>query len=247
MAKTQYCVSNCTIMERYNKLCFTNYEGNRSSEVQDMVLNDFKDDIVDTFDYTFIINESLIHEEINNIYEITSTNITYQDRRTTFLNLSECEPALKSYYGIDINKTLYIFKVDAYVEGKTGPKVEYEVYYHFDTKKLNQLDLSKCEGVQIFIGYPVNITENEFDLFNSDSDFYNDICYTYTNSKGTDVTLNDRKNEYINNNKSYCEENCKLNGYDKENKRLICSCEIKFSISMISQLEVNKNNLYKFK
>ena len=51
---------------------------------------------------------------------------------------------------------------------------------------MNLLDLSKCEGEEIFIG-----------------DFYNDICYTYTNSKGTDVTLNDRKNEYINNNKSY--------------------------------------------
>ena len=130
MTKTQYCVSNCTIMERYNKLCFTNYEGNRNREVQDMVLNDFKDDIVDTFDYTFIINESLIHEEKNNIYEITSTNITYQDRRTTFLDLRGCKDTLKTYYEIDINKTLYIFKVDAYVEGKTGPKVEYEVYIH---------------------------------------------------------------------------------------------------------------------
>ena len=111
---------------------------------------------------------------------------------------------------------------------------------------MNLLDLSKCEGEEIFICYPLDISEDEFDLLNSDSDFYNDICYTYTNSKGNDVTLNDRKNEYINNNKSYCEENCKLNGYDKENKMLICSCEIKFSISMISQIEVNKNKLYKF-
>ena len=168
-----------------------------------MVLNDFKEDIVDTFDYTFIINESLIHEEINNIYEITSTNITYQDRRTTFLNLSECEPALKSYYGIDINKTLYIFKVDSYIEGKTGPNVEYEIYYNFGTKKLNQLDLSICEGKEILIGYPVDISENELDLYNSSSDYYSDICYTYTNSKGTDVTLNDRQMEYIYNNKRF--------------------------------------------
>ena len=128
-------------MERYNKLCFTNYEGNRSREVQDMVLSDFKDDIVDTFDYTFIINESLIHKEKNNIYEITSTNITYHDRRenVTFINISECEPVLKSYYGINISETLYIFKVDAYVEGKTGPNVEYEIYYNFGTKKIEPI------------------------------------------------------------------------------------------------------------
>ena len=248
MTETQYCVSNCTIMERYNKLCFTNYEGNRSREVQDMVLSDFKDDIVDTFDYTFIIsqNHSLIHEEIDNTYEITSTNFTYQDPRTTFVNISNCIPTLKKYYGIYNNDPFYIFKVDSYVEGKAGPKVEYEVYYHFDSKKLNQLDLSKCEGEEIYIGYYIDINVDELDIYNISSSYYNDICYTYTNSKGTDVTLNDRQIEYINNNNSYCEENCKLSRYDKENKRLICSCEIKFSISMISDIKVNKNELYKY-
>ena len=235
-------------MERYNKLCFTNYEGNRSREVQDMVLSDFKDDIVDTFDYTFIIsqNHSLIHEEIDNTYEITSTNFTYQDPRTTFVNISNCIPTLKKYYGIYNNDPFYIFKVDSYVEGKAGPKVEYEVYYHFDSKKLNQLDLSKCEGEEIYIGYYIDINVDELDIYNISSSYYNDICYTYTNSKGTDVTLNDRQIEYINNNNSYCEENCKLSRYDKENKRLICSCEIKFSISMISDIKVNKNELYKY-
>ena len=235
-------------MERYNKLCFTNYEGNRSREVQDMVLSDFKDDIVDTFDYTFIIsqNHSLIHEEIDNTYEITSTNFNYQDPRTTFVNISNCIPTLKKYYGIYNNDPFYIFKVDSYVEGKAGPKVEYEVYYHFDSKKLNQLDLSKCEGEEIYIGYYIDINVDELDIYNISSSYYNDICYTYTNSKGTDVTLNDRQIEYINNNNSYCEENCKLSRYDKENKRLICSCEIKFSISMISDIKVNKNELYKY-
>ena len=119
MTETQYCVSSCTIMERYNKLCITNYDDDKNNEVQDMVLSDFKDDIVDTFDYRFIIeNSSIIHEEKKNIFEITSTNFTYQDRRTTFIDLDACESILKKYYKIDINETLYIFKVDAFVEGK---------------------------------------------------------------------------------------------------------------------------------
>ena len=111
---------------------------------------------------------------------------------------------------------------------------------------MNQLDLSKCEGEKIYIGYYIDINVDELDIYNISSSYYNDICYTYTNSKGTDVTLNDRQIEYINNNNSYCEENCKLSRYDKENKRLICSCEIKFSISMISDIKVNKNELYKY-
>ena len=76
-----------------------------------MVLSDFKDDIIDTFDYTYIINEnhSIIHEEKNNIYEITSTNCTNQDPRTTTIDLRECETTLKNYYRIDIDEPLYIF------------------------------------------------------------------------------------------------------------------------------------------
>jgi hypothetical protein len=64
IADSQFCVSNCTIMERYNKLCFTNYDGDRNKEVQDMVLSDFKVDIGNAFDFTNITeNHSIIHEE----------------------------------------------------------------------------------------------------------------------------------------------------------------------------------------
>ena len=249
MTETQYCVSSCTIMERYYKKCFTNFDGNKeeNSQVQDMVLNDYKDDIIDTFNYTFISEtQNIIQIEKNVIYEITSTNCTIKDQRITTIDLGDCEDILKDYYGIDKNESLYIFKIDAFVEGKTGPKVEYEVYYPFDEVNLHLLDLSICEGKQIFIGYPLNISQEELDLYNSKSDYYNDICYTYTNSKGADVILNDRQNEFMNNNRSLCDEDCKFSGYNIEERRLICSCEIKYSISIISQIKIDKNKLYNF-
>ena len=111
---------------------------------------------------------------------------------------------------------------------------------------MHQLDLSICEGKKIFIGYKINITVDELDLYNSKSPYYNDLCYPYTNSKGTDVILNDRQIEYINNNKSSCDENCEFSSYDKDNGRLICSCEVKHSISLISDIKVDKNKLYVF-
>ena len=50
------------------------------------------------------------------------------------------------YYGIDADEPLYILKIDAYVEGKFGPTVVYEVYYPFDGLNLNQLDLTIVKG-----------------------------------------------------------------------------------------------------
>jgi hypothetical protein len=126
MTETQYCVSSCTIMERYYKKCFTNFDGNKeeNSQVQDMVLNDYKDDIIDTFNYTFITEtQNIIQVEKGVIYEITSTKCTNHDPITTTIDLGDCEDDLKSYYGIDENEPLYILKIDAFVEGKTGPKV----------------------------------------------------------------------------------------------------------------------------
>jgi len=248
MVKKELCVSSCTIMERINRECITNYDGDRNKEVQDMILSDFQVDIVDTFDYKNITeNHSVIYEEKNIIYEITSTNCTYMNPKTTTIDLGKCEDILKKFYPkIVYNESLYIFKFDAFVEGKAGPKVEYEVYYPLDKTHLQLLDLSICEDEEIFIGYPLIVSEDELYLYNIDSDYYNDLCYPYTNSKGADVTLNDRRTEYANNNKSICDENCKYYGYDNVNQRLICSCEVKSSISIISHIEVDKNKLYKY-
>ena len=40
MVENQICVASCTIIERYYKLCITNYKGNRTDEIQDMILTD---------------------------------------------------------------------------------------------------------------------------------------------------------------------------------------------------------------
>ena len=160
--------------------------------------------------------------------------------------MNECETELKKYYGINKNERLYIFKVDASVKGKTGPKVEYEVYYPLDGRHLRLLYLSICEGKEIFVGYSLNISKDELDLYNMESKFFSDICYTYTDSKGTDITLYDRKDEFMNNNKSYCEEDCKISDYDENERRLKCSCEVKYSLSLISEIKIDKNSLYNF-
>ena len=50
--------------------------------------------------------------------------------------------------------------------------------------------------------YPAIIDENNEFKYNPSSEYYNDICYTYTTENDTDITLTDRKNEYKENNMS---------------------------------------------
>ena len=243
---TQTCYTCCKIMERYNNSCILNYKGNITDAIHDIIMTCIKEDIVDTFDYNFITeNQSLILEDSPYVYEITSTDCTYVKQDLGRVRLGNCAKVLKDYYGIDRNDPLYILKVDAFVDGKIGPKTEYEVYYPF-TDKLHQLDISICEGIDISIDVPINITIDNIDKYDRNSGYYNDICYKYTNENGADVTLEDRQEEFGRYNRSICDENCRLVGVDSNNERAECSCDLVFNIPFASQIVVNKDKLYKF-
>ena len=244
LIEKQICVSSCTVMERYLKLCLTNYNGDRVNEIQDMVMLDIKNDIIETFEYNFIINNSsVIYEEKNIKYEITYIS---NDTKNEKINLGECENKLKEFYNIGLEESLYILKIDVFLEGKLGPKIFYELYYPFDGIHLYQLDLSICEGIEISIGFQYNITENNLDIFDKNSPYYNDICYQSTNEEGVDITLDDRQKEFSNNNRSLCDENCNFAGYNKETGKVECSCEIKASLPFVSQIKIDKDKLYHF-
>ena len=248
MVEEQICVSNCTIMERKDKKCITNYVGNRTNaEIQDKVLSNLMEDIIENFDYTFINDyTSIILEETKHLYEIITTQSKVQSLKTSTLDLKYCETILKRYYDIPLNESLYILKLDAYRDGQTGPTVEYQVYYPLNKIKLEQLDLTLCEGEQISILIAFNMTEEEEDLYNKNSGYYNDICYTFTSDSGTDLTLEDRQQEFSQNNKSLCEEGCEFVKYHKALGQVECSCEIKTNLNLVSDIEVDKTKLYEF-
>ena len=114
LVEEEICVSSCTIMERFYKKCITNYDGNRTDEVHDLIMLDMQSDIIDTFDYSFLFkeNQSIVIEEDNILYEIISTNMTTKNNKISRIKLGKCENLLKEYYGIDKNESLYILKVD---------------------------------------------------------------------------------------------------------------------------------------
>ena len=146
---------------------------------------------------------------------------------------------MKDYYKIPKTDELYILKMDVYLEGMKIPKVEYEVYYPLYNQSLYKLNLSKCHDMKINITIPVDIPINEIDKYNASSGFYNDLCYTLTTEDGTDETLKDRRNDFVDNNMTVCEENCKFIYYDNKLKKATCSCTVKEEIPLISDIKIN--------
>ena len=100
------------------------------------------------------------------------------------------------------------------------------IYYPFTENNLTKLNLVSCKDTKIEISISVKISES-LDKYNPKSDYYNDICSTTTSDYGTDITLEDRKNEFIENNMSLCQENRDLIEYNHENEKVKCSCDIK--------------------
>ena len=191
-------------------------------------------------------NDEEIKEE-NIIITLTTTlnQKNNENINKTTINLGECESKLKWYYNISINDSLYMIKLDKKEEGMKIPKIEYEVYYPLNSSNnLTKLNLSICRNNKIEISIPVIIKES-LDKYNISSKYYNDICITATSKHSADITLLDRKNEFINNNMTLCEENCKLIEYNYTSKRAKCSCDIKTNIPNIDKIKFDKDLLKK--
>ena len=173
----------------------------------------------------------------------------------SIVDIAECENYLKNYYGIPEEEELLIFKGDV-IENLTdmyiGNKVEYML---FSTSLKCFLPLEKCEekGSTVSVTNPFNtqnliiqfqskidaVVSNGYDVFDSSSPFYNDVCAPFTNENGNDVLLEERRSDYFNENINLCEPGCTFDSYNLSLKMYTCSCPIKAEVG--TQLEANEN------
>ena len=74
----------------------------------------------------------------------------------------------------------------------------------------------------------LNDIDENFNFFEKDNSFYNDICYTQTFDKDIDITIKDRIKEYYIE-ISFCEKGCTFKYiYDKDkNPKSFCECKLK--------------------
>ena len=125
------------------------------------------------------------------------------------------------------------------------PKTEYEIYYHpFNGAELIRLNLTKCEDERIKISNKVSINQ-PIEKYNPKSNYYNDICSKTTSENNTDITLNDRRIEFIKNNMTLCEEKCELIDYDYKEERAECLCKIKTFLPFVYNIKFNSEEFKK--
>ena len=179
------------------------------------------------------------------IISFTSTYIEKmkENKRVTTINFGKCEKKLKEIYDISEESNLYLLKVDKELEGKNFPQIEYELFYPLKNGRIEILDLSLCQGINIELSIPIIINET-IDKHNPKSNYYNDICSKASSKNNTDITLYDRRNDFIKNNMSLCEDNCEFIDYDTNNKKAKCSCEAKTLFSL-ENIEFNGKKLFK--
>ena len=106
------------------------------------------------------------------------------------------------------------------------------------------VNLTVCENLRIDISFPVDIDEKDIDKHNPDSDYYNNICIKTTSDGGTDISLSDRKDKFIEDNMTLCEEDCKLIKYNPITKKVNCSCLVKLNLLQIKDIKFDKDKLY---
>ena len=255
--KNKICIENCNESEykyEYNHFCYEAYpnytfisnnikwlcpNNARSlnlSTIRIFIKNNLNLDKLNNDDIIFNDNEGSIKYTITTSFNQQNSD---KNKNNTTINLGKCESKLKDNYNISENDTLYILKIDINLEGLKIPKIEYEVYYPLYNKTLSTLNLSICKDTKINLSIPIDISLNEIDKHNASSGFYNDLCYTSRTKNGTDIILKDRQKEFVNYNKTVCEENCKFIFYDNELKKATCSCSIKDEIPVLSEIKMN--------
>ena len=186
-------------------------------------------------------------KEKNLIIILTSTlnQKIKEDKNNITMNLGKCETLLKNNYNISNNDSLYILQIISEEVGMKIPKIEYEIYYPlYNNNNLTKLNLSSCEDSKIEISISVKINDT-LDKYNSKSEYYNNICHKTTSESGTDISLKDRRKEFVVNNMSLCEENCELIGYNYNKEKVKCSCDIKLTIPENYDIKFNKRDFYK--
>ena len=264
LIETQECVNFCEISKILAGLCITKYKGNeiieesdkKNKEEKDIKEEEIKmqDKILDNIEKGFTsdnYNTSGLESGKDDVIQDNKMTITLtttdnqknsENNNMTTIDLGECEAILRKEYKLSSEQKLYMKKIDVKQEGMKIPKTEYDVYCKLNGTNLVKLNLSYCSNTKIDLSVPVVITEN-LDVLNTSSGYYNDICYTTTSETGTDIPLNDRKNEFVQNNKTVCQENCDFTDYDYDIKKAKCSCKVKESSNSSALMNINTTEI----
>ena len=192
------------------------------------------------------INNALDDYDLKNIYEIfgndykikiSKMNSKIYQNISTYIDFSNCEQLLRAANNLNDSYLLTVFQME--IDNPSNQRLIDDVRYTIFNEEKKILDLSACEGKTIDIYYQLNASMVNMekvisyanlgiDVFNIEDDFYNDVCYSYSEN-GADMILKDRISD-IYENYSLCENNCKYVGVDLQLNRSTCKCTFASSV-----------------
>ena len=193
------------------------------------------------------ISISIYSEKIINIKEKSGFNYSYEinsaseeiknDYNHTYIHINEeTINKLKNIFSIGANKKIFISITENIKNDSHTATMDY--IYEYILENGTVLDLNSIEE-DIYVDVYVPITDLElakfnltkhfaeqgYDIYDINSAFYKDFC-TPAYLGDNDITLKDRKKDIYPNNITLCKKNCKYNGINIEEKRVICSCNL---------------------
>ena len=241
---SQQCVDKCNALSLFNHNCKVNFI---NSEIQDNLLFEIQNEIENNNFLSKILssnNKALIIEVGNTRYQIIDLDKEKNQKdvkNSSSIYFGDCEDKLRNDFQIPKNISLFVYKIETFIEGYQFPILQYKIY---NSNTNTKLDLNKCKDMKVNILIPVDINEKELFKYDPHNSYYNDLCNSRTLKKGIDIIIKDKRTEFINGNLVLCEENCELIGYDEKTKKAICECPIKDDICQISIISFNKKKLY---
>ena len=180
-----------------------------------------------------------------------------KENKTSAIDLSECQKILKEKYGLPSEEDIMVIKGDILKDLSLeylGSQVDYQLF-SYSLGAFLPLNDCKAKEVEVTVSNPFKIENllqafqsktsaaiaDGYDVFDSKSPFYHDICTPFTNENGQDVLIDDRQADYYNNIK-LCEKGCTFVNYNATTNYYTCNCPIKDSIDQQSDAseEVSK-------
>ena len=175
-------------------------------------------------------------------------------KNTSIVDLSSCQEVLKKKYNLSAEEDLIMIKGD-FLQKLSELYLSNQVEYQLLSTSMGAfLPLTDCknEGVGVTVTNPFNsgllfgdyqykvkqTVEEGYNIFDANSNFYNDICTPFTNENGNDVLLDARRKDYFNQNYNLCENGCKFIGFNETINMYTCNCTVKSAINDQSNYEV---------
>ena len=249
---TQECIPNCTLVDMLKNICKLNYKDTNKTEkikINSKIIQEILNgDLGPLLSEMMEGNNTFVVEDENDVHLISTLEAQFDKIEYSSVDFGECEKILKNDSNISDDEQLILYKIEHSVEGFNIPIIEY-VFFTQDGKKM--LNLSRCQDMKIKYNIPVNINEKDENKYDPDSDYYKDECNNYKSENGLDLTVNQRKYIYNENNMSLCEKGCTYIIYNSQVQQVECFCNIKSDMeyseenvdqSLLNQMEVDQDS-----